>query len=161
MEPDAAKWVAVWIKAAGGSTFLFPRPPTGENCMTVLANKTGPLAGRSVLVVEDEYFLADDIAQALTASGARIVGPFGELQEAADIVAGDPSIDAAIIDINLRSEMVFPLARILRSRNIPFVFATGYDSSSIEAEFRDVDLWEKPLDAAAVSRDLARLIGTS
>lgn len=129
--------------------------------MTVLAKKAGPLAGRRVLVVEDEYFLADDIAQALTACGARIVGPFGELQEAADMVAGDASIDAAIIDINLRSEMVFPLARILRARNIPFVFTTGYDSSSIEEEFRDIDLWEKPLDATAVSRDLARLIGNS
>jgi CheY-like chemotaxis protein len=129
--------------------------------MTVPANKTGPLAGRRVLVVEDEYFLADDIAQALTASGAGIVGPFGELQEAADMVAGDVAIDAAVIDINLRSEMVFPLARTLRARNIPFVFTTGYDSSSIEPEFQDVVLWEKPLDAAAVSRELARLIANS
>ena len=141
--------------------FLFPRPPLGESRVTVLANKPRPLTGRRVLVVEDEYFLADDIVQALRESGAGIVGPFGELQEATDMVTGDPSIDAAIIDINLRSEMAFPLARILRARNIPFVFTTGYDSSSIEAEFRDVDLWEKPLDAAAVSRDLARLIGTS
>ncbi len=129
--------------------------------MTILLNKTGPLAGRRVLVVEDEYFLADDLAHALTATGARIVGPFGELQEAADTVAGDGSIDAAIIDINLRSEMAFPLARILRARNIPFVFATGYDSSFIDAEFRDIDRWEKPLDAEAVSRGLVRLIENS
>ncbi len=126
--------------------------------MTVLANKPRPLAGRRVLVVEDEYFLADDIARALTASGAGIVGPFGELQEATNMVAGGASIDAAILDINLRSEMVFPLARTLRGRNIPFVFTTGYDSSSIEAEFQDIVLWEKPLDPTAVSGELARLI---
>jgi len=126
--------------------------------MTVLANKPRPLAGLRVLVVEDEYFLADDIARALTASGAGIVGPFGELQEAANMVAGGASIDAAILDINLRSEMVFPLARTLRGRNIPFVFTTGYDSSSIEAEFQDIVLWEKPLDPTAVSGELARLI---
>jgi CheY-like chemotaxis protein len=139
----------------------YPKLPIGGSFMSVLANKTGPLAGRRVLVVEDEYFLADDIAQALTACGAGIVGPIGELQEAAEIVEGDAAIDAAIIDINLRSEMVFPLARILRARNIPFVFATGYDGSSIDPEFQDVDRWEKPLDAANMSRELARLIGTN
>jgi len=139
----------------------YAKLPIGKSCMTAPADKTGPLTGRRVLVVEDEYFLADDIAQALTECGAGIVGPIGELQEASDIVEGDATIDAAIIDINLRSEMVFPLARILRARNIPFVFTTGYDGSSIDPEFQDIDRWEKPLDAADVSRELARLIGNN
>src|SRR5579872_506938 len=88
----------------------YAKLPIGKSCMTAPADKTGPLTGRRVLVVEDEYFLADDIAQALTECGAGIVGPIGELQEASDIVEGDATIDAAIIDINLRSEMVFPLS---------------------------------------------------
>ncbi len=118
----------------------------------------GPLSGRRVLVVEDEYFLADDIAQALQALGARVVGPFGELREASAIVDGDVAIDGAIVDINLRSELVFSLARVLRSRKIPFVFTTGYDRTSIAYEFRDIPLWEKPLDVPAVARDLTSLI---
>jgi DNA-binding response OmpR family regulator len=126
--------------------------------MSNRTSKTGPLSGCRILVVEDEYFLADDVVQALTMSGAGIVGPFGELQEAADIVDGELTIDAAIIDINLRSEMVFPLARTLRARKIPFVFMSGYDRSSIEEEFHDVRLLEKPLDVAALTRELTRLI---
>ena len=54
----------------------------------------GPLAGRRVLVVEDEYFLADDIVLALTALGARIVGPYGDLDEASKVVDRDIAIDA-------------------------------------------------------------------
>jgi CheY-like chemotaxis protein len=118
-----------------------------------------PLSGRRVLVVEDEYFLADDIVQILKEMGARIVDPVGELEEATKLVNGDIAIDAAVVDVNLRSELAFPLARILRARKVPFVFTTGYDCSSIEQEFQDIQLWEKPLDLAAMARDLVDLIG--
>lgn len=126
--------------------------------MTLQSDGSGPLAGRRVLVIEDEYFLADDIVRKLSEMGARIVGPFGDLGEATDVVGRDAAIDAAIVDINLRSEMVFPLARILRARKVPFVFMSGYDSRSIEAEFQDVRLLGKPLDIAAMARELANMI---
>jgi CheY-like chemotaxis protein len=120
--------------------------------------RSNPLAGRRVLVVEDEYFLADDIVRALRALGAGIVGPCGELEDAKRMLEDHLAIDAAVIDINLRSEMVFPLARLLRTRSIPFVFATGYDRATVDAEFRDIHLWEKPLDLNAMARDLTDLI---
>ena len=119
---------------------------------------SGPLAGRRVLVIEDEYFLADDLVRLLGELGARIVGPFGDLNEATSAVDGDVAIDAAIVDINLRSQMVFPLARMLRARKVPFVFMSGYDSSWIDAEFQDVKLLGKPLDATAMARELASMI---
>jgi CheY-like chemotaxis protein len=118
----------------------------------------GPLAGRRVLVIEDEYFLADDIVRALTALGARIVGPYGDLDEATDVVDRDIAIDAAIVDINLRDRMAFPLARVLRYRKVPLVFTSGYDRTSIEPEFQDVRLWGKPLDIKAMARELTSMI---
>jgi CheY-like chemotaxis protein len=126
--------------------------------MTPQSTSSGPLAGRRVLVIEDEYFLADDIVRTLSALGARIIGPFGDLGEATAVLDHDVAIDAAIVDINLRSEMVFPLARVLRARKVPFVFTTGYDSSSVEPEFQDVRLWGKPLDVAAMARELTSMI---
>lgn len=126
--------------------------------MPVRPVSTNLLAGCRVLVVEDEYFLADDIVRALRALGAGILGPCGELEDATRMLDDHPAIDAAVIDINLRSEMVFPLARLLRARGIPFVFATGYDRTAVDAEFRDIHLWEKPLDLAAMAQDLTELI---
>jgi DNA-binding response OmpR family regulator len=129
-----------------------------ESRMTLQSASPGPLLGRRVLVIEDEYFLADDIERTLSALGARVLGPFGELKEATDLVDRDIAIDAAVVDINLRNEMVFPLARILRARKVPFVFTTGYDSSSVDVEFQDVRVWEKPLDIAAMARELTSMI---
>ncbi|HZR72821.1 response regulator [Bradyrhizobium sp.] len=126
--------------------------------MTPHTESPGPLAGRRVLVIEDEYFLADDIVRTLTALGARVVGPFGDLEQATDIVDRDIAIDAAIVDINLRNEMAFPLARVLRSRKVPFVFTTGYDKGSIESEFQDVRLLGKPLDMRAMASELTNMI---
>lgn len=126
--------------------------------MSLQPVSSSPLAGHRVLVVEDEYFLADDIVRALQALGARVIGPYGELEDATRVLDNDGTIDAAVIDINLRSEMVFPLARVLRARNIPFVFATGYDRGTIDAEFQDIRVWEKPVDLAAMARDLGKLI---
>jgi DNA-binding response OmpR family regulator len=126
--------------------------------MTLQPETPGPLTGRRILVVEDEYFLADDIVQALTALGARIVGPYGDLDEATNVVNRDIAIDAAIVDINLHNEMVFPLARMLRSRKVPLVFTTGYDRSAVEPEFQDVRIWGKPLDLKAIARELTTVI---
>ena len=118
----------------------------------------GPLMGRRVLVIEDEYFLADDIVQALTGLGARIVGPYADLDEATDAVERDIAIDAAIVDINLRDGMAFPLVRVLRFRKVPLIFTSGYDRNSIEPEFRDVRLLGKPIDVKTIVRELTSMI---
>ena len=118
----------------------------------------GKLAGFRLLVVEDEYFLADDVARALAGAGAQIVGPVPKLDKALDLLARLNDIDGAILDVNLRGEAVYPLARELRVRNIPFCFATGYDASSLLPEYRDVPRWTKPLDIAAFIAGMADMI---
>ncbi|WP_439399635.1 response regulator [Bradyrhizobium sp. PMVTL-01] len=116
------------------------------------------LSGRRILVVEDEYFLADDISRALRSAGAEIAGPVGELDDALPIIKDGGVLDGAVLDVNIRSEMVFPIAQELRARQVPFVFTTGYDKVSIAPEFHDVVLLEKPIDIAAMVRSLAGLI---
>jgi DNA-binding LytR/AlgR family response regulator len=118
-----------------------------------------PLAGRRVLVVEDEYFIADEIRQGLVALGAEVVGPFPNFQDAVAAVVGNgPQVDIALLDINVRSQMVFPLARALRSRDVPVVFTTGYDRSSLDPEFQDAVLWQKPLNLATALPSLVNLV---
>jgi len=120
-----------------------------------ISHRHAPLSGRRILVIEDEYFLADDITRALRSAGAEIVG---EIVEAFPILNSGGVLDGAILDVNLRNEMVFPVAQELRARQVPFVFTTGYDKVSIAPQFRDVMLWEKPIDIAAMVRGLTQLI---
>jgi CheY-like chemotaxis protein len=122
------------------------------------SDPSGSLRGRRILVVEDEYFLADDLQFHLTSLGAEIIGPVGHLDQAAEVLKAGATIDGALLDINIRSEMIFPLARMLRSRNVPFVFTTGYDKQSLGPEFGDVQVWEKPLDIPRVARSLIALM---
>ncbi|RXH00965.1 MULTISPECIES: response regulator [Bradyrhizobium] len=118
-----------------------------------------PLTGRRILVVEDEYFLADDIGNALRKLGAEIAGPVGHIEDAVAMLHNGGVLDAAVLDVNIRTQMIFPIARELRARDVPFVFTTGYEKISIEPEFQDVPLWEKPIDIVAMARNLARLVG--
>lgn len=118
-----------------------------------------PLQGRRILVVEDEYFLADDIGNALRTFGAEIAGPVGHIEDAVEMLHNGGALDAAVLDVNIRAEPVFPIARELRARHVPFVFTTGYDKICIETEFQDVPLWEKPIDIVAMVQNLASLVG--
>lgn len=116
------------------------------------------LEGRRILVVEDEYFLADDIRNTLRGLGAEIVGPVGHLEDALKILHDGSILDAAVLDVNIRSERIFPIARELKARNVPFVFTTGYDKIIVGPEFQDVPLLEKPIDLPAMAQKLAELI---
>ncbi|MBB4426276.1 CheY-like chemotaxis protein [Bradyrhizobium sp. CIR48] len=119
---------------------------------------SSPLTGRRILVVEDEYFLADDIGKALRALGAEIAGPVGHIEDAVEMLHDGGVLDAAVLDVNIRAKPIFPVARELRARQVPFVFTTGYDRISIEPEFQDVPIWEKPIDIVAMVQNLASLV---
>jgi len=121
-------------------------------------DRSRSLKGCRILVVEDEYFLAEDIGRALRALDASIVGPVGHLADGMAVLNNDKAISGAVLDVNVHDEKIFPLARELKARNVPFVFTTGYDSNVLEAEFLQVPRWTKPVDASAVALGLAQLI---
>ncbi len=112
------------------------------------------LTGRHVLVVEDEYFIAYDLQQALENSGATVVGPVGTVRKALSLIKKTRALDGAVIDLNLRGESGLKVARALKDRAIPFVFATGYDRRVVPEEFRSTAWFDKPFDA----RDLVRAL---
>jgi CheY-like chemotaxis protein len=114
----------------------------------------GRLDKKRVLLVEDEYVVADDMARELAGFGLVVLGPLGSLGDAMRLVGSGEAIDGAVLDINLRGEMVFPLAEELRRRDVPFVFATGYERWSIPVSFQGVPLCEKPVEVAKVARSL-------
>lgn len=117
------------------------------------------LSGCRILVVEDEYMIADDITQALVAAGAEVLGPVASAADAAELIAGGGRIDAAILDINLRDGAVFPAADTLAERNIPFAFATGYEQWSLPERFRGRPVVEKPFSASNIAALVEPLAG--
>lgn len=114
------------------------------------------LAGRRVLVVEDEYFIADELAENLRNLGADVVGPVANRTDAL-VCLRQGGLDLAIIDLNLSGEPSFVIADALAERGIPFVFATGYDEEAIPEQYRHVPRWEKPFDAAVLAEAMAAI----
>lgn len=114
------------------------------------------LSGTRVLVVEDEYYLADDLSRTLVEAGAEIVGPVATLADAQRKVR-EGGFDCAILDMNLRGDFAFPIAQALSEAAVPFVVATGYNQESLPEAVRDAPRVEKPFTPADVVATLARL----
>ncbi|PAX07975.1 response regulator [Sphingomonas lenta] len=119
-----------------------------------MTDQPDTLAGRHLLVVEDEYLLADDLASKFRAQGASVVGPAANVEDALALLDGSEPVDCAVLDINLQGEKAFPIADLLMERDVPFVFATGYDASAIPERFDGVQRFEKPVEAAGIVRAL-------
>lgn len=108
-----------------------------------------PLAGLRVLVVEDDYFIADEICTTLREAGAEVLGPAPDIQQGLDVVTSQ-RIDCAVLDINLHGDLAFSLARELQERGTPSIFATGYDSSVLPEPFNGSVRLEKPVNLTAL-----------
>lgn len=115
---------------------------------------TSPLRGRRVLVVEDEFMMADDFQHDLEKVGAEVIGPVPSVSDALRLLATEEAIDATILDINLRGEKAYPVADVLRQRGIPFVFATGYEEWALPEAYKGVPRFEKPVDLRRLARAL-------
>ena len=115
------------------------------------ADDSAPLAGLRVLVVEDDYFIADEICSTLRAGGAEVLGPAPDVQQGLD-VARSERIDCAVLDINLHGDLAFNLADELRRRGTPSIFATGYDQSVLPGTFSDSVRLEKPVNLTELLR---------
>jgi DNA-binding NtrC family response regulator len=106
-----------------------------------------------VLVVEDELLIAMALEDLLTISGFAVVGPASSLKQGMRLIE-EQTVDGAVLDINLRGEMVFPLADALAARSIPFVYVTGY-GKLLRAANHGHPVLQKPYD----SQQLLKIVG--
>lgn len=107
--------------------------------------QVGALVGRCVLVIEDDYLVAQVISAMLEDAGAVVIGPIGWVDEALKFVESNSStFDSALLDINLHGQASYPIADALKARGIRFVFTTGYDSGALDEAFRDYPRCGKP-----------------
>lgn len=114
------------------------------------------LQGLNILIVEDEAavsFLVEDMLQDL---GCTAVWHASSVKEALAILA-DHRPDAAVLDVNLRDELAYPVAERLDALGIPFIFATGYGRQGIPSDWLIKPVVQKPFDADAL-RDALNLV---
>ncbi len=107
--------------------------------------------GRRVMVVEDEALVAMAVAETMTELGYSVVGPFSRVNDAIAALNDEP-VAAAILDINLDGQLVYPLAEVLSSRGIPFIFVTGYGTESVDRRFAGITVLQKPIGRQALQR---------
>lgn len=114
-----------------------------------------------VLVVEDSLIVAIDVEETLRAEGYDVVGPAATLRRGLELAAA-PGLSAALLDVNLGGEQVFPIAAKLREQNIPFIFLTGYDAdSSFPETFKGSPCLQKPVENNELLKELSHLCSDS
>ncbi|MCC2976735.1 response regulator [Sphingomonas sp. PL-96] len=109
-----------------------------------------------ILVVEDEYLLADELALELADEGAVVLGPVSNISRALALLDEEARPDGAILDINLGGEPAFPLADALINRGVPLVFTTGYDARAIPERFAGIPRCEKPISIGRITAALGK-----
>lgn len=118
------------------------------------------LAGLRVLIVEDESLVAMLIEDDLTDLGCAVAGSAATLAAGLH-QAGVLAIDVAVLDVNLNGERTDPIAQLLQSRGIPFIFATGYGSAAKGPGTERVPTLTKPFSKNDLSRALSEALANA
>lgn len=106
-----------------------------------------------VLIVEDEIVVAMFLEDALATFGYEVAGVASRLEEAL-ARSQTPDFAAAVLDVHLNGQDVFPLADRLAELKLPFIFATGYGARGIPARHADRPILQKPFLPAELAQAL-------
>jgi DNA-binding response OmpR family regulator len=112
---------------------------------------TERLRGLSILIVEDEYFIALQVANAIECCGGSVVGPVADLEKARDLAQRE-TIDGVILDLMLNGETSLGFADELMSRGTPVILTTGYAPSHLPQRYSDLPRLTKPFREAEFVR---------
>ena len=125
--------------------------------MTATAKGTRMRERRRILVVEDDFLVATLLEAILESVGWQVVGPVAQLATALDAAATE-NFDAAVLDVNLGDQTVYPVAEVLEARRVPFVFVTAYGRGALPPLFCRRPHLGKPFVLGELVGTVARLI---
>ncbi len=114
-------------------------------------------SGGSVFLVEDEVMIRRMVADMLEELGYSIAAESGEIGDALKL-AQSVEFDLAILDVNVNGKVISPVADVIAGRNRPFIFATGYGSSGLPAEYRDRPALQKPFQIETLGRAIEQAL---
>jgi PAS domain S-box-containing protein len=136
-----------------------PRPRMNERKAPALTERSNKLAGKRVLVVEDEPLIAMAIEDCLSAAGCTVIGPAHTVANAKALLEST-EFEAALLDGNLAGRSADEIAANLVRRGAPFAFVSGYGRQALPEAFREAPLIEKPFTPEQLLSALERLIDT-
>jgi CheY-like chemotaxis protein len=138
------------------------RPRHGASSAAARINEMAEgkaLKGLRVLIAEDNLFAAMELEKVLVDLGCEPIGPVAQLDQAMRL-AQQESLDGALLDIDLRGELVFAVAEELERRRIPVIFASGYDTNDMFPDrFVQHPRLRKPFGENEIRRVLEAAIG--
>lgn len=111
---------------------------------------TDIFSGRRVLIVEDESLVAMLLETILADLGCDVVGPESNIEDGLNVASGTAPLDAALLDVNVAGQEIFPVAEALKARGVPFVFSTGYGESGLPEHWRGNPTVQKPFTEGAI-----------
>lgn len=109
-----------------------------------------PLDGWKILIVEDEYLIADDLEGLLQDAGASVVGPARTLPQAMQMAGDGAQFDAALLDIDVDGVAVFSLLDDLQARGVPILLLSACERASLPQNYRGTPICEKPASGAQI-----------
>jgi CheY-like chemotaxis protein len=114
------------------------------------------VSGKRILIVEDEALVAMLVEDIVEDLGGIPIGPASTIEKGLSLALSE-SIDAAVLDVNIRGESIGPVARLLSERRIPIVVTSGYGAqANLDGVAADV-IFEKPFDADQLANALVEL----
>ena len=121
---------------------------------------TGDLAGRRILIVEDSPVVGPFTADILIELGCEVIGPAPTLATAREMAQGE-QIDAAVMDVHIRGERVFPLCDVLEAKGVPFLLTSGYADWEIPDKWEGRPRLQKPYKLEDMRTALSELLEAS
>jgi two-component sensor histidine kinase len=141
-------------RADGLNTHPYESGPTPGFTRLGAPAEVEQTAEKRVLLVEDEALIGLMMVDILAEMGFSVLGPITNLATAI-AAAKQEAVDLAILDINLKGELVYPVADILLEQGVPFAFVTGYSAERIDKRYRNTPILQKPLQKQDLQRVFA------
>lgn len=120
-------------------------------------SKAVGLKGKHILIVEDSPVVGPFTADLLQELGCRVVGPAPNMAAARELIEGE-KLDAALMDVHIRGERVFPLCEALAASDVPFILTSGYADWNMPEKWRDRPRLQKPYTLDQIEQALASLL---
>jgi CheY-like chemotaxis protein len=115
-----------------------------------------PFGGKRVLIVEDDFLIAQDLRAVLRSAGYKVCGTVASSEAALRFLTFDEPPDGVLLDVSLRDSDASPVARLLVEKGVPFMLVTAYERQQLPSAMRDRPMLAKPYSAETLVALAAR-----